>query len=75
MPELKALTDHLITETYFEFGNLVFRQSIGIPMGIDPAPFWANLYLHKYESDHITNLMRSDKRRALMYQKCISFHR
>ena len=44
MPELKALTDHLITETYFEFGNLVFRQSIGIPMGIDPAPFWANLY-------------------------------
>ena len=39
LPELKALTDHLITETYFEFGNLVFRQSIGIPMGIDPAPF------------------------------------
>ena len=60
IPELKALTDHLITETYFEFGNLIFRHSIGIPMGIDPAPFWANLYLHKYESDHITNLMRSE---------------
>ena len=73
MPELKALTDHLITETYFEFGNLVFRQSIGIPMGIDPAPFWANLYLHKYESDHITNLMRSDKRRALMYRNASRF--
>ena len=73
MSELKALTDHLITETYFEFGNLVFRQSIGIPMGIDPAPFWANLYLHKYESDHITNLMRSDKRCALMYRNASRF--
>ena len=73
MPELKALTDHLITETYFEFGNVVFRQSIGIPMGIDPAPFWANLYLYKYECDHITLLMRSDKRRALKYQNASRF--
>ena len=73
MPELMALTDHVITETYFEFGNLVFRQPIGIPMGIDPAPFWANLYLHKYESDHINNVMRSDKRRALMYRNASRF--
>ena len=42
-------------------------------MGIDPAPFWANLYLHKYESDHITNLMRSDKRCALMYRNASRF--
>ena len=49
MTELKALTDHLITETYFEFVNLTFKQTIGIPMGIDPAPFWENLYLYKYE--------------------------
>ena len=55
------------------FRNLVFRQSIGIPMGIDPAPFWANLYLHKYESDYITNLMRSDKRCALMYRNASRF--
>ena len=73
IPELKVLTAHLITETYFEFGNLVFRQSIGIPMGIDPAPFWANLYLHKYEYDHITSLIRSDKRRALMYRNAARF--
>ena len=57
MHELKALTDHLITETYFEVGNLIFRQSIGIPMGINPATFWANVYLYKYESDHVTKLV------------------
>ena len=46
---LKALVDYLITNTYFEVGNLLIRQSIGIPMGIDPAPFWANLYLYFYQ--------------------------
>ena len=73
MAELKALTDHLITETYFEVGNLVFRQSIGIPMGIDPAPFWANLYLYKYECDHVTKLIRTDKSRAFKYRHATRF--
>ena len=41
--KLKALVKHLITNTYFIVGNYVIHQSIGIPMGIDPAPFWANL--------------------------------
>ena len=71
--ELKALTDHLITELYFEVGNLIFRQSIGIPMGIDPAPFWANLYLYKYECDHVTKLIKSDKHRALKYRHSSRF--
>ena len=29
------------------------RQAIGIPIGIDPAPFWANLYLYTYGTDFI----------------------
>ena len=28
-------------------------------MGIDPAPFWENLYLHYYESQYITRLIKS----------------
>ena len=35
------------------------RQAIGIPMGIDPAPFWANLYLYSYEEDFISNLVKN----------------
>ena len=62
--KLKALVKHLITNTYFIVGNLVIHQSIGIPMGIDPAPFWANLYLYYYESKFITTLMSEDKIRA-----------
>ena len=31
-----------------------------MPMGIDPAPFWANIYLYSYESKYITNLTKNN---------------
>ena len=62
--QIKMLVKHLILETYFQIGNMLFRQCIGIPMGIDPAPFWANLYLHFYESEYITKLIKSKDRQV-----------
>ena len=70
---LKALVDHLITNTYFEVGNLLILQSIGIPMGIDPAPFWANLYLYFYEDKFITALISTDKVRARKFLNAMRF--
>lgn len=72
-PQLKALVKHLITRTYFIVGNLIIRQSIGIPMGIDPAPFWANLYLYFYEHEFITKLMSTDKIRARKFLNAVRF--
>ena len=37
---IEAIT-FLIKNCYFTIGNMVFKQDIGIPMGTDPAPFWA----------------------------------
>ena len=42
-------------------------------MGIDPAPFWANLYLYYYEHKFITHLMSSDKRRARKFINACRF--
>ena len=70
---LKAVVDHLITNTYFEVGNLLVRQSIGIPMGIDPAPFWANLYLYSYENKFIKRLIKNDKMRARKFLNAMRF--
>ena len=39
---LKHAVSFLIKNHFSTEGNLVFKQDIGIPMGIDPAPFWAN---------------------------------
>ena len=44
--QIKILTRHLIKETYFKVGNLLSNQCFGIPLGIYPAPFWANLHLY-----------------------------
>jgi len=42
-------------------------------MGIDPAPFWANLYLYWYECKYIDDLLKRDKIRALKYHGCSRF--
>ena len=54
---LKIAVKHLIQNCYFTVGNITMRQAIGIPMGIDPAPFWANLYLYSYEEEFVSNLV------------------
>ena len=45
-------------------GNSLLRQKIGIPMGIDPAPFWANLFLYTYENEYLPELISNDKVKA-----------
>ena len=45
-------------------GNLTVLQIIEIPMGIEPVPFWDNLYLSKHECDFIGNLIKKDIARA-----------
>ena len=47
----------LITKCYFNIGNLVFKQEIGIPMGADPAPYWANLFLYFFEPKYVQQLI------------------
>ena len=61
---LKIAVKHLIENCYFTVGNVVMRQAIGIPMGIDPAPFWANLFLYQYEQRYMNNLILEDKVKA-----------
>ena len=51
--DVKACLTFLINNAYFRVGNSIFKQIIGIPMGSDPAPFFANLYLHSYEAKWI----------------------
>ena len=57
-------TKHLIENCYFDIGNLTLKQDIGIPMGIDPAPFWANLFLYTYEEAYMSDLIKEDKIKA-----------
>ena len=51
---------HLILNCYFCVGDKLLQQVIGIPMGIDPAPFWANLFLFHYESEWILKIKKTN---------------
>ena len=44
--ELCLAIDFLIDNIYVRFGDSVFRQVIGIPMGTNSAPLLADLLLH-----------------------------
>ena len=70
---LKQALSHLISNCYFTVGNTVMRQKIGIPMGIDPAPFWANLFLYTYEHDYIKNLIKEDRVKAKHFHSTFRF--
>ena len=43
--DIFKMLDFIIDGSYLAVGNFVFRQQVGKPMGTDPAPFMANLYL------------------------------
>ena len=63
-PFVKACLSFLINNAYFRVGNAIFRQTIGIPIGSDPAPLFANLFLFHYESEWIRTISRVDFVRA-----------
>jgi len=69
--DIKLAITHLIKECYFTVGNSL--QTIGIPMGIDPAPFWANLYLYKFEYRFMRDLLKSDSTKARKFHGSLCF--
>ena len=63
---------------YFIVGNVLLLRTVGIPVGIKPAPFWANHYLYEsmnpnYESKYITNAIRTDKLRGRQFGSTFQF--
>ena len=42
-------------------------------MGIYPAPFWANLYLHRYECEFTLTQISSDITLACQFHGCAQF--
>ena len=54
---LKHAVSFLKKKCFFTIGNLVLKQDKGIPEGIDPASFWANLFLYFFKPKYVKNLI------------------
>ena len=58
--QIKDAVAYLLLNCNFTVSFKIFCQIIGIPMGSDPAPFFANLFLYFYESKWINELKKND---------------
>ena len=67
------LIDFVVDNSVFRLGNNVYRQKIGIPMGIDPAPQMANLYLYFYEAQYMKMMTEEDYGKAIKFNKTKRF--
>ena len=57
LSDIATLLDCVLSNTFFSFGGRVFHQVKGIPMGIQPAPLIANLFLAAYEFEFFQRLL------------------
>ena len=56
------MVEFLIDNIFVKLGGHLFRQVIGIPMGINCAPP-ADLFLYSYKSDFIHNMIKRGHRK------------
>lgn len=58
--KLKSMIKFVVQNTYFRFGDLILRQSVGLPMGTDCAPQLANTMLHNMEHTYMMNELKTN---------------
>ena len=66
------MLEYIIDNAYFSAGNKCYQQIVGIPMGTDPAPYIANLYLYHYEYEWMEKIEKTDNITA---RRCYSYTR
>ena len=67
--QIYSMIDILIDNLYFQMGDRIYRQRIGIPMGVDPAPYMANIYLYHDESKFLEKMTKENYSKAKKYNK------
>ena len=60
--DIKNMLEFLIDNIFVVFGDQVFQQSVGIPMGTNCAPLLADLFLYSYEAEFIQRLLHEKKK-------------
>ena len=55
------MLEFLIDNIFVMFGNQVFQQTVGIPMGTSCVPLLADLFLYLYEAEFIQNLLCAEE--------------
>ena len=62
--KLKHMLLFILNNCYFKVGQTIYKQNIGIPMGIDCAPQLANLFLHSLEHKYMIKTIHTNYKLA-----------
>jgi hypothetical protein len=57
------MLEFLIDNIFVIFGERVFQQTVGIPMGTNCAPLLTDLFLYSYEADFIQGLLKKNEKK------------
>jgi hypothetical protein len=61
--DIKSMLGFLVDNIYLVFGDPVFQQSVGIPVGTNCAPLLAELFLYSYEAEFVQKLLRDNNKK------------
>ena len=61
--DICKMIELLVDNIYVRFGGQLFRQMVGIPMGTNCAPLFADLFLYSYENEFLEKLVKEGKRK------------
>ena len=57
------MIEFLVDNVYVRFGEQLFRQMVGIPMGTNCTPLLPGLFLYSYENEFLDKLIKEGKRK------------
>jgi hypothetical protein len=64
--DIKSMLVFLVDNNYVVFGDQVFQQSVGIPMGTYCAPLLTDLFLYSSEAEFVQKLLRDNNKQLAM---------
>jgi hypothetical protein len=56
----------LVDNIYVFFGDQVFQQSVGIPMGTNCTPLLTDLFLYSYEAEFVQKLLWNNNKKLVV---------
>jgi hypothetical protein len=61
--DIKFMIGFLVDNIYVVFGDQVFQQPVGIPMGTNCPPLLADLFLYSYEAEFVQKLLQNNNKK------------
>jgi hypothetical protein len=71
--DMMEILTFILENIYVKFGDKIFKQVIGIPIGLDSGQDIANLLLYGYESDYVEKTSKQDIVLARKFKFCFRY--